>query len=230
MTIKAKQEIEKAEVIVGYQTYLKLIEPIIKEGVEVISGKMGQEVERARTAVMKALENKRVVVVSSGDPGIYGMAGLVLEVADQDKESIPIEVVPGVTAANAAAATLGAPLIGDFVVISLSDLLTPWNLIERRLRAAAEADFVIALYNPQSRGRREPLLKAYEILLEYRDPMTLVGIVRRAKRDGEDTTITSLRDMLTHEINMVTVVIVGNSRTYTINGKLVTPRGYNLSS
>ncbi len=206
-----------------------MIEHIIKGDVEVISGKMGQEVERARTAVMKALENKRVAVVSSGDPGIYGMAGLVLEVAEQEKANVPIEVVPGVTAANAAAATLGAPLIGDFAVISLSDLLTPWNLIERRLRAAAEADLVIALYNPQSRGRREPLAKAHEILLEYRDPETLVGIVKRAKREGEETTITSLREMLNHDIDMVTIVIIGNSTTYKVNGKMVTPRGYDLS-
>jgi len=230
LTIKAKQEIENAEVIIGYRTYLKLIQQIIKRDVEVISGNMGQEVERARTAVMKALENKRVAVISSGDPGIYGMAGLVLEVAEQEKASIPIQVVPGVTAANAAAATLGAPLIGDFAVISLSDLLTPWNLIERRLRAAAEADFVIALYNPQSKGRREPLAKAHEILLEYRDPMTLVGIVKRAKRDREETAITSLREMLNHEIDMATIVIIGNSTTHTVNGKLVTPRGYNLKS
>jgi precorrin-3B C17-methyltransferase len=157
------------------------------------------------------------------------MAGLVLEVAKQEKASIPIEVVPGVTAANAAAATLGAPLIGDFAVVSLSDLLTSWDLIERRLRSVAEADFVIVLYNPQSKGRRNPLAKAHEILLEYRDPDTLVGIVKRAQRDGEETTITSLKEMLNHEIDMVTTIIIGNSTTYTANGKLVTPRGYNLS-
>lgn len=203
---------------------------MIRGDIEVISGMMGQEVQRARTAVMKALENKRVVVVSSGDPGIYGMAGLVLEVAEQEKAFIPIEVVPGVTAANAAAAILGAPLIGDFAVVSLSDLLTPWNLIERRLRAVAEADFVIALYNPQSKGRKEPLAKAHRILLEYRDPKTLVGIVKRAKRNREETIITSLKEMLNHRIDMVTIVIIGNSTTHTVNGKLVTPRGYDISN
>jgi precorrin-3B C17-methyltransferase len=190
---------------------------------------MGKEVERARIAVMKALESKRVVVISSGDPGIYGMAGLVLEVAEQEKAAIPVEVVPGVTAANAAAAILGAPLVGDFAVISLSDLLTPWDLIERRLRAAAESDFVIALYNPQSKGRKEPLAKAHKILLEYRTPKTLVGIVKGAMREGEETKITSLGDMLNHDIDMVTIVIVGNSTTYNVNGKMVTPRGYKLT-
>jgi precorrin-3B C17-methyltransferase len=230
LTIKAKQEIEDAEVIIGYRTYLKLIQQIIKGDVEVISGKMGQEVARARTAVMKALENKRVVVVSSGDPGIYGMAGIVLEVAEREKASVPVEVIPGVTAATAAAATLGAPLIGDFAVISLSDLLTPWKLIERRLKAAAEADLVIVLYNPQSKGRKEPLAKAHKILLEYRDPMTPVGIVKRAKRAGEETIITSLREMLNYEIDMATIVIIGNSTTYNVDGKMVTPRGYDLSS
>ena len=164
MTLKARQEIENAEVVIGYKTYVKLVESIIKPDAEVFSGIMGKEVERAKAAVAKALENKRVVVISSGDPGVYGMAGLVLEVADLKNASIPIEVIPGVTAATAAAAKLGAPLVSDFAVISLSDLLTPWSLIEKRLHAAAEANFVIVLYNPQSEGRKEPLEKAYRIL------------------------------------------------------------------
>jgi len=228
MTLKAKQEIENAEVIIGYKTYVKLIQQIIKSDVEVFSGNMGQEVDRARTAVMKALENKRVAVISSGDSGVYGMAGVVLEVAEHEKACVPIEVVPGVTAATAAAATLGAPLVGDFAVISLSDILTPWSLIERRLRAAAESDFVIVLYNPQSKGRREPLAKAHKILLEYYNPKTPVGIVKKAKRNGEETTITSLKEMLNCEIDMATILIIGNSTTYTINEKMVTPRGYNF--
>ncbi len=230
MTLKAKKEIENAEVIIGYKTYVKLIQKIIKSDVEVISGNMGQEVDRARTAVKKAQENKRVAVISSGDSGVYGMAGVVLEVAAHEKADIPIEVVPGVTAATAAAATLGAPLVGDFAAISLSDILTPWRLIERRLRAAAESDFVVVLYNPQSKGRKEPLAKAHKILLEYRDPKTPVGIVKKAKRDGEETAITSLRDMLNFEIDMATVLIIGNSTTYTINGKIVTPRGYSFET
>jgi precorrin-3B C17-methyltransferase len=228
MTLEAKQEIENAEVIIGYKTYLKLIRQSIRDDVEVISGNMGQEVERARTAIQKAQQNKRVAVISSGDSGVYGMAGVVLEVAAQEKADVPVVVVPGVTAATAAAATLGAPLVGDFAVISLSDLLTPWKLIERRLRAAAESDFVIVLYNPQSKGRKKPLAKAHKIFLEYHDPNTPVGIVKNAKRTEEKTTITSIQDMLNFEIDMATILIIGNSTTYNINGVLVTPRGYDL--
>jgi precorrin-3B C17-methyltransferase len=228
MTPKAKQEIQSAEVIIGYKTYVKLIQSIIKRDVEVISGGMGQEVERAKTAVMKALQNKRVAVISSGDPGVYGMAGLVLEVAAREKATIPIEIVPGVTAATAAAATLGAPLVGDFAVLSLSDILTPWSLIEKRLRAVAGADFVIVLYNPQSQGRREPLAKAYDILLEYRSPNTPVGIVKQAGRKGEETVVTTLKEMLDYEVDMVTTIIVGNSATRVINQRMITPRGYDF--
>lgn len=230
MTLEAKQEIEKAEVIIGYKTYLKLIQCLIKDDVEVISGNMGQEVERARTAIQKARQNKRVAVVSSGDSGVYGMAGVVLEVASHEKAEVPVVVVPGVTAATAAAATLGAPLVGDFAVISLSDILTPWSLIERRLRAAAESDFVVVLYNPRSKGRKEPLAKAHKILLEYYGAETPVGIVKKAKRDGEETKITSLRDLPKFEINMATLLIIGNSTTYTIGDKMITPRGYSFET
>lgn len=229
MTPRAKQEIETAEVIIGYETYVKLIRPIIKRDIEVITGGMGQEIERAKIALTKALENKRVAVISSGDPGIYGMAGLMLEVAEREKANVQIEIVPGITAATAAAATLGAPLMGDFVVISLSDILIPWNLIEKRLRAAAEADFVIVLYNPQSQGRREPLSKAHKILLEYRNPSTPVGIVKRAGRKGEETTITNLKELLDHEVDMVTTIIIGNSTTRIVDQKMVTSRGYNFA-
>jgi precorrin-3B C17-methyltransferase len=228
ITPKAKQEIERADVIVGYATYVKLIQSIIKPDAEVISGRMGREVERARIAVMEALENKHVVVISSGDPGVYGMAGVVLEVAALENTDIPIEIVPGVTAATAAASKLGAPIVGDFAVISLSDLLTPWSKIEKRLEAAAEADFVIILYNPQSQGRKEPLAKAHKILLRHRSPETPVGIVRLAGRDGEETAITTLKEMIDAEIDMVTTVIVGNSTTRIANKRLVTPRGYDL--
>jgi precorrin-3B C17-methyltransferase len=189
---------------------------------------MGKEVERAKIAVSKALEGKRVVVVSSGDPGVYGMAGVVLEVAAHTKTHLPIEIVPGVTAATAAASKLGAPLISDFVVISLSDLLTPWEKIERRLRAAASADFSIVLYNPQSQGRREPLAKAYAIMLKYIKPDTPVGIVRQAGRKDEEVTITTLKEMLNSEIDMVTTIVVGNSMTKVIDGKMVTARGYEI--
>ena len=195
-----------------------------------VSGTMGKEVERAQTAVDKAKEGKLVVMVSSGDPGVYGMAGVVLEVAAKDKTPVPVEIVPGVTAATAASAILGAPLVSDFAVISLSDLLTPWEKIERRLEAAASADVSIVLYNPQSQGRVEPLAKAYEIMLKYINPKTPVGIVRQAGREGENFTITTLKDMLTCDIDMVTTIVVGNSATKIVNGKMVTARGYDLSS
>lgn len=203
--------------------------PLIKPTAEVISGGMGREVERARLAIKKALEGKFVAVVSGGDSGIYGMAGLIIEVAEKMHANVPIEIIPGVTAAIAAAAKIGAPIMGDFAAISLSDLLTPWNEIERRLRAAAEADFVIILYNPQSKRRIEPLIKAHQILLEYRKPDTPVGVVRNVERENEQRVITTLKDMLNHEIDMATTIIVGNSKTRIINGQIVTSRGYNLS-
>mgnify|MGYP001159234395 CR=1 FL=1 len=229
MTPKARWEIENADVVVGYKTYVTLVKSLIKSGVEVISGTMGREVDRAKAAVEKALENKAVVVISSGDPGVYGMAGVVLEVAALEGVGVPVEVVPGVTAATAAASKLGAPLVSDFAVISLSDLLTPWKLIEKRLKAAAEADFSIVLYNPQSVGRKEPLTKAYEILLKYRSPSTPVGVVRQAGRDGEAATITTLKKLLDCDVDMVTTIVVGNSTTRIVNGRMVTPRGYDLS-
>ncbi|MGZ4849861.1 MAG: precorrin-3B C(17)-methyltransferase [Candidatus Bathyarchaeia archaeon] len=230
MTPKARSEIENADVIVGYGTYVKLIQSIIKPNAEVFSGTMGKEVERAKIAVSKAIENYRVVMVSSGDPGVYGMAGIVLEVVANEKANIPVEIVPGVTAATAAASKLGAPLVSDFAVISLSDLLTPWEKIERRLEAAASADFSIVLYNPQSQGRIEPLAKAYDILLKHILPETPVGIVKQAGRKGEEIIVTSLKEMLNAEIDMVTTIIVGNSATKVVNGRMVTARGYDLSS
>jgi precorrin-3B C17-methyltransferase len=214
--------------LVGYGTYVKLIQPIIKAGVEVVSGTMGREVERAKIAVAKAKEGHSVVMVSSGDPGVYGMAGIVLEVAAMDSTAIPVEIVPGVTAATAAASKLGAPLVSDFAVISLSDLLTPWEKIERRLEAAASADFSIVLYNPKSEGRIEPLTKAYEIMLKHIRPDTPVGIVRQVERAGEEVTVTTLKNLLNCEIDMVTTIIVGNSATKVVKGKMVTARGYDL--
>jgi precorrin-3B C17-methyltransferase len=214
--------------VVGYGTYIKLIQDIIRKDAEVISGTMGREVERARLTVQKAKENHSVVMVSSGDPGVYGMAGIVLEVAAMEGADVPVEIVPGVTAATAAASKLGAPLVSDFAVISLSDLLTPWEKIKRRLEAAASADFSIILYNPQSQGRVEPLAEAYKIMLKHIKPQTPVGIVRQAGREGEMVTITMLKDLLAEEIDMVTTIIVGNSTTRVVNGRMVTPRGYKL--
>jgi len=228
LTPKARSEIENADVIIGYGTYVKLIRSIISPTAEVISGTMGKEVERAKIAVDKAKLNRRVVMVSSGDPGVYGMAGIVLEVAADEKAEVPVEIVPGVTAATAAASKLGAPLVSDFAVISLSDLLTPWEKIERRIEAAASADFAIVLYNPKSEGRIEPLTKAYEIMLKHIRPETPVGIVKQAGRKGEEVNITTLKDLLNADIDMVTTIIVGTSATRIINGKMVTSRGYNL--
>jgi precorrin-3B C17-methyltransferase len=190
---------------------------------------MGKEVERAKIAVSKAIENLRVVMISSGDPGVYGMAGIVLEVVALEKVQLPVEIVPGVTAATAAASKLGAPLVSDFAVISLSDLLTPWEKIEKRLEAAASGDYSIVLYNPKSEGRTEPLTKAYEIMLKHIRPDTPVGIVKQAGRDGEETIITSLKELLNAEIDMVTTIIIGNSATKIVNGKMVTARGYDLT-
>ena len=229
MTIKARSEIENADVIVGYATYVNLVRLLIKPTAEVICGKMGDEVERAKVAVRKALENKKVAVISGGDSGIYGMAGPVLEVAEKEGAQVPIKIVPGVTAATAAAAKLGAPIMGDFSAISLSDILTPWSQIEKRLKSAAEADFVIVLYNPQSRSRKEPLVKAHKILLKYRSPDTPVGIVRNVGRKGEQVVLTTVKEMLKHEIDMATTIIVGNSATRVLNQKMVTSRGYTVS-
>jgi precorrin-3B C17-methyltransferase len=230
LTPKARSEIENADVIVGYGTYVKLIKSIIKPGSEVVSGTMGKEVERAKIAVEKAKEGHRVVMVSSGDPGVYGMAGIVLEVAAMEKADLPVEIVSGVTAATAAASKLGAPLVSDFAVISLSDLLTSWEKIERRLEAAASADFSIVLYNPQSQGRIETLAKAYEILLKHMSPKTPVGIVKQAGREGEKVTVATLKEMLNADVDMVTTIIVGNSATKVVEGKMVTARGYDLLS
>ncbi len=228
MTPKARKAIESADAIVGYKTYIELIRSLIKPEAEVVAGIMGREVDRAKQAVQIATKGKAVAVVSSGDPGVYGMAGVVLEVAAQENAGIPIEVIPGVTAATAAASKLGAPLVTDFAVISLSDLLTPGEQIEKRLHAAGEADFVIVLYNPQSLGRKKPLVKAHDILLRYRKSETPVGVVRQAGREGEDMTITTLKELLNEEVDMVSTVVVGNSTTRIVDGRMVTPRGYDL--
>jgi precorrin-3B C17-methyltransferase len=230
LTPKARSEIENADVLVGYGTYVKLIQSIIKQGAEIFSGTMGKEVERAKIAVSKAVEGYRVAIVSSGDPGVYGMAGIVLEVVALEKADLPVEIVPGVTAATAAASKLGAPLVSDFAVISLSDLLTPWEKIERRLEAVSAADFSIVLYNPKSEGRIEPLMKAYEIMLKHILPETPVGIVKQAGRAGEEVIVTTLKELLNADIDMVTTIIVGNSATKVVNGKMVTVRGYDLST
>ena len=168
-------------------------------------------------------EGRSVALISSGDPGVYGMAGIMLEIAEG---SADVEIVPGVTAASVAASVLGAPLMHDFAVISLSDLLTPWELIEKRLRAAAAADFVICLYNPASRGRPEHLARACSIIMEEKPASTPAGWVRNGGRDGESSAVTTLGELSCATLDMFCTVVIGNSATRVIDGRLVTPRGY----
>jgi len=216
-------------VIVGYQTYIELLDGLI-DGKEVISSGMTREVERCSLAIEKALAGNYVAVVSSGDPGIYGMAGITLELLEKQGagDRLEVEIVPGITSANAAASSLGAALMHDFTVISLSDLLTPWEVIEKRLEAAARADFVTVLYNPVSRKRTEQIKRAREIFLRYRPRSTPVGIVRNAKRSGEEVTRTDLEGFLDNHIDMFTVVLIGSSQTYHTEKFMITPRGYNV--
>ncbi|MFZ5997108.1 MAG: precorrin-3B C(17)-methyltransferase [Nitrospirota bacterium] len=230
ITPYAQDAIRKSDVIVGYGTYLDLIQELIKDK-EVVSTGMTQEVDRCKAAVELAESGKTVAVISGGDPGIYAMAGLVFELLKSHRLSaiscqLSVEVVPGISALNACASRLGAPLMHDFASISLSDRLTPWDVIERRLEAAAMADFVIALYNPKSRGRVEHINRAHEIIMKYRKPETPVGIVKRAMRENEAVVITDLEHMLDHDIDMQTTVIIGNSKTSTWNNLMITPRGY----
>ncbi|WP_022661289.1 precorrin-3B C(17)-methyltransferase [Paucidesulfovibrio longus] len=228
LTPAARAALAQAEVIAGYKGYMDLVEPELLEGKELISTGMTGEVDRAGRALDAALDGKRVAVVSSGDPGVYAMAGLVLEMAEARGllDEIGIEVVPGVPAFCAAAALLGAPLMHDFASVSLSDLLTPWPLIEKRLDAAASADFVIALYNPRSKRRTGHLERALEIVSRHRDPATPVGVVGRAMRAGQSVTRTTLDGVDPEIVDMQTVIIIGNSSTRAAGGFMLTPRGY----
>jgi cobalt-precorrin 5A hydrolase/precorrin-3B C17-methyltransferase len=225
ITPRAVKALREADVVVSYEGYLSYIRELI-EGKEVVSRGMGREVERAKIALEKAMEGRRVAVVSSGDPGVYAMASVVLECAREAGVRPEVEVIPGVTAASAAAALLGAPLGHDFAVVSLSDLLTPWGVIEKRLEAAAKGDFCIVLYNPRSRGRQEQLKRAVEILKRHRKASTPVGIVRNAMRAGEEVIITTLGELLNHEVDMRSIVIVGNSESFVYGQWMITPRGY----
>jgi adenosylcobyric acid synthase len=262
MTYQAREAIESSDTVVGYTTYLDLIAPLLV-GKEVISSGMTKEIERCREAIRRAGEGRTVALVSSGDAGVYGMAGLVLELMDtmnsppftkggsggisptvdgqiplhpplakgdfktDPVDAIEIVIVPGVSAVQAAASVLGAPLMHDFAVISLSDLLTPWEMIEKRLEAAAAADFVVALYNPRSKGRTRHINRAREILLASRPSETPVGIVRNACREGEERILSTLAEMPVDRIDMFSMVIVGSSSTFVDSkGRMVTPRGY----
>jgi precorrin-3B C17-methyltransferase len=224
MTIKAVKALEESQVIIGYTVYVDLIREHFP-GKELMTTPMRQEKERCQMAIDEAKKGKTVSMVCSGDSGIYGMSGLVLELAAEEKE-LEIEMVPGVTAASSGAAVLGAPLGHDFAVISLSDLLTPMVLIEDRLRRAATADLVICLYNPSSKKRAGYLRRACELMMESKKPETVCGVVRNIGRQGEMMEVMTLNQLKDYEADMFTTVFVGNSMTKCINGKMVTPRGY----
>ena len=224
LTPQAKMAIENSDVIVGYDLYVQLIRDLITDKI-VTSTAMKKEVERCTMAVNYALEGKNVAMVCSGDAGVYAMAGIMLEVA-ADHPELEFEIVPGITAVCSAAAVLGAPLIHDFAVISLSDLLTPMEKIEKRLKLASDADFVIALYNPQSKKRADYLDRACKIMMEHKSPKTPCGFVKNIGRDGQRVNTCLLGELGAQDVDMFTTVIIGNSETKFVNGRMVTPRGY----
>ena len=227
MTMEAIKAMEDAEVIVGYKTYIDLVKEFIVDK-EVVQNGMRKEIERCREAIEIAKTGKKVAVISSGDAGIYGMAGLILELVSKEDTDIKVKVVPGVTASIGAAAVLGAPIMHDFCHISLSDLLTPWEVIEKRLRLAAEADFVICLYNPRSKGRSEHLAKAFEIMGEFKSGTTPVGIVKDVGREKENKFICTFDTMEFERVDMTTMVVIGNKTTYIDDDLMITPRGYEI--
>ena len=226
MTSRAKEALRNSRVIVGYKNYIPFIEPLIGGKVEIVYNGMRQERDRILKAFEIAESGMDVSVISSGDAGIYGMAPLVYEMLRERGDDIEVEVIPGISAFQKAASLLGAPVGHDFCVISLSDLMTPWMVIEKRIKAAAEADFVTAVYNPKSHGRYWELYRLKELFLECRHPDTPVGFVRQAGREGEKATLTTLIDFDPEDVDMFTVVIIGNSQSYRFDANMVTPRGY----
>lgn len=224
LTGRAREALEASDVIVGYTVYVDLVRAEYGHK-ELLSTPMKKEQERCEMALALADEGKTVAMVCSGDPGVYGMAGLCYELSPRWPQ-VELEVVPGITAACGGAAVLGAPLMHDFCLVSLSDLMTPWEKIEARLAAAGQADFVLCLYNPSSKKRKDYLQKACDILLQYKDPQTPCGYVSQIGRDGESYTLLTLEELRQAEVDMFTTVFVGNSQTKVIGGRLVTPRGY----
>ncbi len=227
MTAKAIEVIKKADVVTGYTTYVNILKEYFPDK-QYLATPMMQEVKRCEMAVEEAKKDQTVAMVSSGDSGIYGMAGIIYQVAEEKQADIEIETVPGVTAASAAASVLGAPLMHDFAVISLSDLMTPLSLIMKRVDCAGQGDLIVCLYNPKSRKRTGYVEQAADILMKYRKGDTPVGIVRNAGRREEHVCITTLEGVKDAEIDMFSVVIVGNSQTYVKSGRMITPRGYSL--
>ena len=223
LTPLAVDAIKKSTSIVGYNRYVDLIAELIEDQKLYASGMM-EEIDRCKKALELAGNGETVTVVSSGDPGIYGMAGLVLEL--NKNEQLEVEIIPGISAVNAAGSLLGAPLSHDFAVISLSDLLTPWEIIEKRIECAADGDFVIAIYNPKSKRRVSQIISTRDIVKKYRSRTTPVGIVTNAFREKQSIVISNLNDFADEEINMLSVVIIGNSQTVFHENRLITPRGY----
>lgn len=233
LTEQAKMALRQAQVVIGYTGYFSGVQDLVRDK-ECIALPLTQETQRAEVAVDRATHGDAVCVISSGDAGIYGMASLVLEVLEQRTSRVPgpdveVVVVPGVSAVNACASLLGAPIGHDFAVISLSDLLTPWGLIEKRLNAAAEADFITVLLNPKSARRHWQYGRAQAILARYRAPETPVGLVRNAYRSDQSVTTTTLAHMTEPTVDMLTTVIVGNSQTHYWQSRMVTPRGYPIA-
>lgn len=224
MTGKAIHAMENSDVIIGYTVYVDLVKDYFP-GKEFMTTPMKKEVDRCVLAFEQAKKDKTVSMICSGDAGVYGMAGLMYEVGVNYPDT-ELEVIPGVTAATGGAALLGAPLIHDFCLISLSDLLTPWEKIEARLLAAALADFVICLYNPSSRKRHDYLMKACDLVMKYKSPDTVCGIVSNIAREGQQVQVMTLKELRDTQVDMFTTVFIGNSQTKEINGKMVTPRGY----
>ena len=226
ITPAALQAISEADVVVGYRYYFQFVTPYLKEGAQCIDTGMKKERERAQQAFEMAEQGHQVAVISSGDAGIYGMAPLIYEMKRERDSDVEISVLPGISAFQKAASLLGTPMGHDFCVISLSDLMTPWSLIERRIVAAATADFITAIYNPKSHGRYWQLYRLKELFLKHRSGETPVGFVRQAGREEQEVTITTLKDFNPEDIDMFTIVIIGNSQSYEWQEKMITPRGY----
>ena len=227
MTLRAVTTIETADIVTGYTTYIDILKKYFPDKHFKSTGMM-REVDRCRSAIADASLGKSVAIVSSGDSGIYGMAGIIYQLVDEMKADIDVEVVPGVTAASAAGSILGAPLMHDLAIISLSDLMTPLDLIMKRVDSAGQSDLIVCIYNPRSKGRPDYLSQAVEILLKYRSAETPVGIVRNAGREGQEKTITTLGNIDYEGVDMFSTVIIGNSQTYTSKGIMITPRGYKV--
>jgi len=231
MTFRAKQVIEESDTIVGYETYVNIVQDLI-DGKDVYRYAMTEEVERARQCIDLAKSGKIVSLVSSGDPGIYGMAGLIYEMLAESgwdpKDGLSVEIIPGVSALNSCASIIGSPLMTDFAVLSMSDLLVPWEIIVKRVEAAAQGDFVIVIYNPSSKKRIHQLQDTIKILLKYRKPTTPVSIIKGAFRDSQSVVLTDLENITNYsdKLGMISTVIIGNSSTYNYKDLMINPRGY----